>query len=141
MLALSIYKFFTAPVVPAGEPNRSKVLLFFVGAFVGAIAISTGTGGAVFLTPILVGFLNWDIKQAVSTTLFFVIFGSISGFFSLAMSGHMDYSVGFAVGMGSLVGVYFGAKKSHTIDKKLQKKLLLSLYIVMFVLTLNKIFS
>lgn len=141
MLALSIYKFFTAPIVPRGEANHSKVLLFFVGAFVGAIAISTGTGGAIFLTPILVGFLNWDIKQAVSTTLFFIIFGSISGFVSLSMNGHVDYFAGLAVGIGSLVGVYFGAKQSHIVDKKVQKKLLMALYIIMFVLTLNKIIS
>ncbi|MDD3323751.1 MAG: sulfite exporter TauE/SafE family protein [Sulfurospirillaceae bacterium] len=141
ILAISIYKFFTAPIEPKSTPNHSKPLLFGIGAFVGAIAISTGTGGAIFLTPILVGFLNWHIKQAVSTTLFFIIFGSISGFISLSANGHVDYMAGLAVGLGSLIGVYFGAKRSHTVDKKVQKKLLLGLYIIMLILTLNKIFN
>ena len=44
---MSIYKFFTAPTVPKSEPNESKSLLFVVGVIIGAIAISTGTGGAV----------------------------------------------------------------------------------------------
>lgn len=140
ILALSIYKFFTAPIEPKSSPNESKVLLFIVGVVIGAIAISTGTGGAIFLTPVLVGFMNWDIKKAVGTTLFFIIFGSISGFISLSANGHVDYDAGVAVGLGSLLGVYFGVKLSHKVDKKIQKRALLILYVIMFLLTINKIF-
>mgnify|MGYP003591179756 CR=1 FL=1 len=139
ILLLSIYKFFTAPLEPKNSPNESKWLLFVVGIVIGAIAISTGTGGAIFLTPVLVGFMHWDIKKAVGTTLFFIIFGSISGFISLSANGLVDYDAGVAVGIGSLVGVYFGVKLSHHVSKKVQKRALLSLYIVMFILTLNKI--
>jgi len=141
ILALSIYKFFTAPLEPKSTPNESKSLLFLVGVVIGAIAISTGTGGAVFLTPVLVGFMNWDIKKAVGTTLFFIIFGSISGFISLAANGLVDYDAGFAVGIGSLVGVYFGVKLSHRVSKNVQKRALLILYVIMLGLTLNKILS
>lgn len=140
-LALSIYKFFTAPLEPKSAPNESKIVLFMVGVIIGAIAISTGTGGAVFLTPVLVGFMNWDIKKAVGTTLFFIIFGSISGFISLSANGLVDYPAGFAVGLGSLAGVYFGVKVSHKVSKTVQKRALLILYVIMFILTLNKIFS
>jgi len=140
-LALSIYKFFTAPLEPKSAPNESKIVLFIVGVIIGAIAISTGTGGAIFLTPVLVGFMNWDIKKAVGTTLFFIIFGSISGFISLSANGLVDYPAGFAVGLGSLAGVYFGVKVSHKVSKTVQKRALLILYVIMFILTLNKIFS
>lgn len=141
ILAMSIYKFFSAPLEPKSTPNESKVLLFIVGVVIGAIAISTGTGGAVFLTPVLVGFMNWDIKKAVGTTLFFIIFGSISGFISLSANGLVDYDAGVAVGIGSLIGVYFGVKLSHHVSKTVQKRALLILYAIMFVLTLNKIVS
>ena len=140
-LALSIYKFFTAPLEPKSAPNESKVVLFIVGVVIGAIAISTGTGGAVFLTPVLVGFMNWDIRKAVGTTLFFIIFGSISGFISLSANGLVDYPAGFAVGLGSLAGVYFGVKVSHKVSKSVQKRALLILYVIMFILTLNKIIN
>lgn len=139
ILALSIYKFFTAPIEPKCEPNDSKLLLSVVGLVIGAIAISTGTGGAIFLTPVLVGFLNWDIKKAVGTTLFFIIFGSISGFISLSMNGLVDYNAGVAVGIGSLLGVFFGVKVSHRVSKSVQKRALLILYVIMFILTINKI--
>ncbi len=141
ILAMSIYKFFSAPIEPKSTPNESKVLLFIVGVVIGAIAISTGTGGAIFLTPVLVGFMNWDIKKAVGTTLFFIIFGSISGFISLSANGLVDYDAGVAVGIGSLIGVYFGVKLSHYVSKTVQKRALLILYAIMFVLTLNKIVS
>ncbi len=139
ILLMSIYKFFTASIEPKSTPNESKSLLFIIGVIIGAIAISTGTGGAIFLTPVLVGFMNWDIKKAVGTTLFFIIFGSISGFISLSANGLVDYDAGVAVGIGSLVGVYFGVKLSHYVSKTVQKRALLILYCVMFVLTLNKI--
>ena len=141
ILAMSIYKFFSSPLEPKSAPNESKVLLFIVGVVIGAIAISTGTGGAIFLTPVLVGFMNWDIKKAVGTTLFFIIFGSISGFISLSANGLVDYDAGVAVGIGSLIGVYFGVKLSHHVSKTVQKRALLILYAIMFVLTLNKIVS
>ena len=116
-------------------------IIIIVGVVIGAIAISTGTGGAIFLTPVLVGFMNWDIKKAVGTTLFFIIFGSISGFISLSANGLVDYDAGVAVGIGSLIGVYFGVKLSHHVSKTVQKRALLILYAIMFVLTLNKIVS
>lgn len=140
VLVLSIYKFFAAPSEPKNDPVENKWLLALIGAGIGAVAISLGTGGAIFLTPILVGFLHWDIKKAVGTALFFVVFGSFSGFISLAMSGLVDYHAGFIVGLGSLAGVYFGVKLSHRVEKKNQKRALLILYIIMLALTVNKIF-
>lgn len=140
-LLISIYKMFTATLESHLLPNESKSLLLIIGIVVGAISISTGTGGAIFLTPALVGFLHWDIKKAVGTTLFFVIFASISGFFSLAAHGLVEYDVGAVISIGSVIGVYFGVKLSHRMVKKVQKRALLILYVVMFLLTLNKILS
>lgn len=138
-LFLTIIKFFKAPQIAKKEIN-SKLVLFLVGFFIGIFAISMGIGGALFLTPILVGFLGYDIKKALSMGLFFVIFSSLSGFISLSLAGLVDYKNGFLLGLGSLVGVYFGVKICHKINKSLQKKLLLILYIAMFLMTFKKVF-
>ena len=53
----------------------------------------------------------------------------------------MDYHVGLLVGIGSMVGVYFGVKASQMISKAMQRWALLLLYTVMFILTFNKILS
>jgi len=138
-LLASLYKFFKAPAEPIGVPNESKILLFIIGLFVGMAAISIGIGGALFLTPIMVGFLHFDIKRAVSTSLLFVVFSSISGLISFSMHGLVDYKSGIILGIGSLIGVYFGAKRSHVVRRDLHKKLLMILYVVLFALTLNKL--
>lgn len=137
-LTIAIVKFFMTNVV--GEPkNPSNFLLLFIGFAIGAIAISMGIGGALFLTPILVGFLGVDIKKAVSMGLFFVIFSSFSGFISLAYHGYVNYADGIMLGLGSLMGVYFGTKTSHKISKQSQKYWLLAMYITMLCLTLKKV--
>ena len=139
-LFIALFKLFKTNV--AAEPkNPNNALLFIIGFCIGAIAISMGVGGAIFLTPILVGFLGVDIKKAVSMGLFFVIFSSLSGFLSMAYNGNVRYLEGALLGLGGLVGVYFGAKTSHKIDKETQKKCFLVMYVVMILLTLKKIFA
>lgn len=139
-VCMAILKFFKSSV-QANEPEvKSRVLLFFVGLFVGLIAISVGIGGGLFLTPILVGFLNYDIRKAVSMSLFFIVFSSLSGFISLSQFGFIDYKIGLIVGISSLIGVFFGIKTSHNIDKAKHKKLLLGLYFLILFLTVNKLY-
>lgn len=139
VLLVSILKFFFSPEKAKKEIN-SKSLLFLLGLFIGAFAVSTGVGGAVFLTPILVGFMGFDIKKAISMGLFFVIFSSISGFVSMSLNGLVNFKYGIMLGFGSLLGVYFGIKLSHRVNKKLQKNLLLALYSLMLLFMLKKIF-
>ncbi|NLK66723.1 MAG: sulfite exporter TauE/SafE family protein [Campylobacteraceae bacterium] len=138
ILFISIVKFFVAQ--PQAEKQiDSKLLLFIIGVFIGVVGVSMGIGGGVLLTPILVGFLGYDVKKAVSMGLFFVMFSSISGFISMSLNGLVDYKYGFLLGVGSLVGVYFGVKMAHRVERGLQKKLLLALYIILFVGMLSEI--
>lgn len=138
MLLFSMYRFFASPLAVQKSEKNSPILYFALGFFVGIIAISLGVGGAIFLTPIMVGFLHVDIKKAVSMGLFFVVFSSVSGFISMSINGLIDYKYGFILGFSSLIGAYFGTKISHSIDKKLQKKLLLALYVIMFVMVVGE---
>ena len=139
-VCLAIYKFFQSPSESNNEEINSKLAIFFVGFFVGLIAISIGIGGGLFLTPILVGFMNYDLKKAIGMSLFFIVFSSVSGFISLAMFGHVDYKAGLIIGLSSLVGVFLGVKYAHLISKKLHKKLLLGLYFVILFLMLKKLY-
>lgn len=139
-VCLSILKFFKSSATSEKPEVTSKPLLFAVGALVGLVAISVGVGGGLFLTPILVGFMNYDIKKAVSMSLFFIVFSSMSGFISLSQFGYIDYKLGAIVGISSLLGVYLGIKFSHNIDKTVHKRLLLGLYIVILAMTVNKLY-
>jgi len=141
ILLFAIMKFFYAPH-SSNEENEinNKFLLFLVGLFVGMIAISVGVGGAVMITPILVGILRYDLKKAVSLSLFFVVFSSTSGFISLSNYGLIDYKLGFLIAIFSMMGTFVGIKTYHLIEAKNHKKQLLLWYILIFILTAFKIF-
>ncbi|WP_254064914.1 sulfite exporter TauE/SafE family protein [Campylobacter sp. CCUG 57310] len=135
---INLTKLLTSPLEPKGEQNSSQILLFAIGLITGAVAISVGIGGSVFVMPALIGFLNYDIKKAVSTGLFFVVFSSTAGFISLASHGLVHYDIGVTIGIGSLFGVYFGVKTSHAIDKKKQKYWMIALITTILVITIRK---
>jgi len=140
LVFVAIIRFFITVPEPKDEPPIDNKKLFLIGFFVGIIAISVGVGGAILITPILVGFLKYRLKTTVSLSLFFVVFSSISGFISQSIAGHIDYSKGFTIGIASLLGTYFGIKLYHTINPKHHKKLLLIWYIFVFCATTYKLY-
>lgn len=138
--AFSIYKLVKKPVVVTGKARESHILVFIIGSLVGMVSISVGIGGAALLIPVLMNVLNFDIKKAVSTGLFFVIFSSTAGFISLALHDLVYYREGTLIGLGSLVGVYFGVLQAKKIDKNKQKVLLLILSFVILAIIAQKLF-
>jgi len=140
LVLIAIIRFFITVKEPQTEPPIDNKKLFFIGVFVGSIAISVGVGGAILITPILVGFLKYKLKTTVSLSLFFVVFSSISGFISQSLAGHINYLEGFTIGLSSLIGTYFGVKLYHKIDTKIHKKILLSWYIFIFFAMIYKLY-
>lgn len=123
------------------EPRSSSpVLLLLVGTLIGAFSISIGVGGSILLVPILVGFLHFELKKAISAGLFFVIFSSISGLISLSVAGQVAYLDGIIIGGASLVGVYVGVHLNHVTQSVLQKRLLLIFYILVLTYLLTRVF-
>ncbi len=139
VVVLAIYKFFVSPEVSDQKQIDNKLLNFTIGLFIGLLAMSVGIGGAVLLTPILVGILHFDLKKAVSASLFFVVFSSISGLISMSYYGLVDYYYGVIIGIASLIGVYFGVEVAHKTDPKRHKKLILVLNFVVLGLIANKL--
>ncbi|QCT95091.1 sulfite exporter TauE/SafE family protein [Caminibacter mediatlanticus TB-2] len=140
LVAIAIIRFFITVKEPEYEPPIDNKKLFFIGFFVGAIAISVGVGGAILITPILVGFLKYKLKTTVSLSLFFVVFSSVFGFISQSIAGHINYTEGFIIGFASLIGTYFGVKLYHKVDTKIHKKILLIWYIFIFFAMIYKLY-
>jgi len=140
LVLIAIIRFFFSVVETKSNPPIDNKKLFFIGLFVGMISISVGVGGAILITPILVGFLKYRLKTTVSLSLFFVVFSSIAGFISQSIAGHINYKEGFIIGFASLIGTYIGIKLYHTIHPKNHKKLLLIWYIFVFVATAYKLY-
>ncbi|MCD4757444.1 MAG: sulfite exporter TauE/SafE family protein [Arcobacteraceae bacterium] len=140
VIIFSIYRVaITSTSTPCGTKTRNKFVLIFVGFIIGMIAMSIGIGGSVILAPILVGYMLYNLKDAASLGLFFVIFSSIAGFISLSLAGHMHYEEGLIVGLASLIGVYVGIKLKNIINIKYYKQLMLFLYSIILVSVIYKI--
>ncbi|RXJ89071.1 hypothetical protein CRV01_10660 [Arcobacter sp. CECT 8983] len=135
ILFYSIISIFKSPaeIHEDEKKSSSKFFLFIIGALIGVTAMSIGVGGSILLTPILVRFLNYDLKKATSLGLFFVIFSSIAGFTSLTIHNQMLFKEGATVGIASLIGVYFGIKLKNSIKSTSYKKYILLLYLVIFI--------
>jgi len=142
VVLFALYRFFHTSANSLTEESHtvSAYILGIVGAFIGLFAISMGIGGSILLTPILVGFLYYPLKKAVSAGLFFVVFSSISGFISLSLAKHIDYIDGFIIGSASLLGVQIGIWIASKTESKRHKKALMILYVIILILMLKKIF-
>ncbi len=127
------------------EKSLHPAILFIVGFFIGIISIMLGVGGAILLTPILVGFLHYSTKKAASASLFFVVFSSISGV-SYKIYNHtfdnlnLDLKYALAVAIASLIGVSIGIKLKDIIHDKHHKLSLIILYLIILLILVKKIF-
>ena len=122
------------------EKKVSPTILFLIGMIIGFFSMLIGVGGSLMLVPILVGFLHVELRKATSAGLFFVVFSSISGFISHALSGHVDYTSGIIVGLASLAGVYLGIHLKHIASNELSKRLLLFFYLCVIIYLAYRIF-
>ena len=140
IVLLAIVRVYLSPSEQNKNIEKQNIFsLIFIGFIIGMIAMSIGVGGSVMLTPILVGYMFYNLKDASSLGLFFVIFSSLAGFISLSLSGNMLYSEGFMVGIASLIGVYVGIKVKNIIKLKSYKVLILVLYSLIVVSILFKL--
>ena len=143
VVLFALYRFFHTPTNSLTQESHtvSTYILAITGAFIGLFAISMGIGGSILLTPILVGFLHYPLKKAVSAGLFFVVFSSVSGFISLSIAGHIDYIDGFMIGVASLLGVQIGIWIANKTGQKKHKNALIVLYVIILLLMLKNLFG
>jgi hypothetical protein len=139
ILIFSIIKIFYSPAIHINEKQTKSVfVLLLIGAGIGILAMSIGVGGSILLTPILVGYLKYDLKAAAALGLFFVIFSSIAGFISTSYHGQMLFVEGATVGIGSLIGVYFGIKVKDMVKATSYKNYVLLLNVIVLIIMLYK---
>jgi uncharacterized membrane protein YfcA len=121
------------------EPHEpSKPVALSVGAGLGLLSGLTGTGGGIFLTPLII-FMRWArTKTASAVSAFFILVNSISG-----LAGNISSTKTlplFALPMviaalaGGAVGSYLGSRKlsSGFIKKTLAVVLIIAGYKLIF---------
>jgi len=105
--------------VRAGDPEQvtppKLPLALALGGLIGFLAGLTGTGGGVFLTPLLL-FCGWaKTRTAAATSVVFILINSISGLVGLLVKGGTIPSLAWTLApivvvLGTL-GSYLGSRK------------------------------
>jgi len=116
-----------------------RIQAIAAGGGIGLLSGLTGTGGGIFLTPLLI-FMGWaDAKKAAAVSALFVLLNSISGFAgNIAATKSLPpyiLSMLIAVALGGSLGAYVGSRR---IQSPAIKKLLA---IVLLIAGLKLIFT
>jgi uncharacterized membrane protein YfcA len=110
------------------EPSRPVALS--LGAGLGLLSGLTGTGGGIFLTPLLL-MMRWaQTKTAAAVSALFILVNSASGlagnFTSTRRLPPFALALAVAVIIGGSAGSYFGSRRfPHTVIKRLLAVVLL----------------
>ena len=140
LLLFALFRLLSAPLVEDTQRTKqiNKIVLFFLGTIIGVFSITLGIGGAIILTPILVGLLHYPLKKAISASLFFVVFSSIAGLISRLANGTIDFEHGLVVAISSLFGVALGIWLKEYISSTYHKRTLLLLYVLVIFVLIKK---
>ena len=97
-------------VIPPSRPTAIGV-----GGAIGFLSGLTGTGGGIFLTPLLL-FCRWAyIRQAAAVSALFILVNSIAGLFGYFTAKHFIPSLGLVLAaaamIGGILGSYFGSRR------------------------------
>ena len=100
----------------------NKGLAVFIGACVGLLSGITGTGGGIFLSPLII-WLGWvSVKQASGTVAAFILLNSTAGLLgNLQSTSSLPSQLPVflvAVLLGAFIGTRFGIKRFSSVGVK-----------------------
>jgi uncharacterized membrane protein YfcA len=115
VLIVSAVQLIVRPPAEGESAPPAKPVAMGVGAGLGLMSGLTGTGGGIFLTPLLI-FMRWArTKTASATSAVFILLNSISGLLGnvSATRTFPDFAVSLlaAAGIGGAIGSYFGSRR------------------------------
>lgn len=99
--------------------SRRKFIIGIPLIFLGGVASGLfGVGGGVMIVPILTVFFYIPIHYAVATSMFSMIFTSLSGVGQHALLGNINLGFSLLIGLGSIFGALVGAQICKRISGK-----------------------
>ena len=123
VLLFSAIRFLLRPSADEVAAEPSRPLAFSLGAGLGLLAGLTGTGGGIFLTPLLL-MKKWALaKQAAAVSALFILVNSVAGllgnFASTRRFPSFAIYLAIAAVVGGAAGSYFGSRRfDHTTIKR-----------------------
>ena len=96
-----------------------SVLLFIVGLVVGFLAGLIGIGGGILYVPILFFFFNFDIHEAISTSIFIIFFSTASSYLFYRKRMRVKYRLALLLESATVPGVVLGSYLSSILAKEI----------------------
>lgn len=131
---------FSSPV-PTRPEVVNRPLYSVIGAGIGVFSGMLGVGGSILLTPILVSFMGFPLKKSSAVGLFFVMFTSVSAFFTLLWLGVVNIHAGLIMALSSLLGIILGIWLLNRVKVTHYKQILVVFYIIIFAITAYKLIA
>lgn len=119
-LAFSAFRMGWTGLHPTASPRATRepalATKLFAGAAIGLAAGITGTGGGIFLSPLIL-LCGWaDPKRTAATASPFILVNSLSGLGGLLQAGWTPTGdllpLAIAAGIGGFVGAFIGSRKA-----------------------------
>lgn len=129
-LLYSAIRFFIRPKEEAEIREPSLPAALIVGAVLGLLSGLTGTGGGIFLTPLMI-FMRWGkTKTVAAVSVMFILLNSISGLLGVLSSGQalppLAWKLLPAAILGGAIGSYLGSQHfSPTVIKRILSAVLI----------------
>lgn len=126
-------------IMEEGVVRVRKLPAAFIGAVIGLISGLTGTGGGIFLSPVILA-LGWaGPKTTAGIAAPFILLNSAVAFFAGSLTLHMAPAempfLAVSALLGAVLGTWLGLQKLH------QKGLLVTLAVVMSLAGLKLFFT
>lgn len=114
ILLFSAFRFLTTSLPDEVGSNPGKTVSLLIGGGLGLLAGLTGTGGGIFLTPLLL-IKRWaKVKTAAAVSAVFILTNSIAGLVGNSINSRglsLSIPLGIAAVIGGSAGSYLGSKR------------------------------
>ena len=118
-----------------------KWSLFLAGLIIGSVAVSSGLGGGVFFTPVLLYLYSFNIKKAIGTStmavatamfssavVFMFFDGTVDGRFQI---GYVNYFAGISLALGGMIGPRYGVRLLKNVSVPFIRKVF-SIFLILY---------
>ncbi|MGB3459345.1 MAG: sulfite exporter TauE/SafE family protein [Halobacteriota archaeon] len=87
----------------------AKVPIIGIGLIAGIVSSMFGVGGGIILVPMFIFLLNFDIHEAVGTSLVIIIPTVLVGAYAHYRLGNVNLMIALIVIVGAVIGAWIGA--------------------------------
>ena len=87
----------------------AKVPIVGIGLIAGIVSSMFGVGGGIILVPMFIYLLNFDIHEAVGTSLLIIIPTVLVGAYAHYRLGNVNLTIALIVIIGAVIGAWIGA--------------------------------